>query len=95
MHEQVYSTATNAEQVTRTLKWFTVVAQLLLRGPKRLRGGRQKRQGRACMKSVLERFTMWKEGRRRELVVDWLKEREQVLERSAARRHRPVAQSEG
>ena len=92
MHEQVYSTATNAEQVTRALKWFTVVAQLLLRGPKRLRGGRQKRQRRACMKSVLERFTMWEEGRRRELVVDWLKEREQVLERSAARRHRSVAQ---
>ena len=40
VHEQVYSTATNAVQVTRALEWFMVVAQLLLRDPKRLRGGR-------------------------------------------------------
>ena len=48
VHEQVYSTATNAEQVTRALKWFTVVAQLLLRALRDCAGvGRRGRGGPA------------------------------------------------
>ena len=69
----------------RALKWSLAAAQILLRGPKKLKGGRRGQKS-AARKEMRDRFRWWQKGERGKLVDDWLQARAEAEEATEMRR---------
>ena len=94
VYDEVYLAATtqgtdHRTNMTRALKWFLVLPQILLRGPKK---GVKCLHSNHTIRDIKSGFDKWESGQRRRLVNDWLQKRRDTERKRKGRMTAEAAQ---